>query len=116
MCLNRVISKSKAGDKKSYIGYKCFDPSRDTYEFPFYNYNMTFKLNERLTANRVTIYTKGKRYTSGFHIFKTAKAAIEYRRHGAVVFKVRYSGNITRGLQGTRRCDVAKYMTILGKV
>jgi hypothetical protein len=117
MCLNKVISKSN--DERKYTGYKVFDTFGSGYTFPFFNNHMV-EIGKEMTANRVMVYSGRQRYMSGFHIFKSAKSARNYRRTGTVVFKVRYHGFVTKGLQTVqgcaRRCDVAKFMTIIEKV
>jgi hypothetical protein len=114
MCLNKIIGRAK-GTKKTYIGYKVFDDTvGGGYTFPFYGGYI--ELNKELTANRFLIYGNGLKYTSGFHIFRSARAAHDYRRCGTV-FKVRYSGRVLKGLHivlggKLRRCDVAEYMIV----
>jgi hypothetical protein len=109
MCLSIVKRKFAGKSKTVRTGYKVFAGGLDAPKFPYYSLASSefVQLNKWLEAE----CDSPNDYTTGFHIFRTAKDAQRYRSCFNV-FKVKYKGVFATGTQEGLPCVVTKFMYV----
>lgn len=131
MCLEKITKKYPKKDKTEGFGYKVILHNRARNRFMFLFYYDNFKTHEynKWVKRRIHPICSGSNilpntffeYDSGFHIFKTRKAARIYKDEyiSARVVKVQYKGIVCEGIQSfdshKLECLVVKQIKVIKK-
>ena len=118
MCLSKLLPMPKR--TRSY-GYVVREKRGNGYYSVCRKSSITQQLGEKLRSSDGLIRAEGLlKYEAGFHIWKCKADAFVWKNSREVVLRVRYSGAVAFGTQGTNpRCGnvvVAKNLTLIEEI